>query len=198
MRRLDSQFDFLANYELLPIDRIDRSGGKQAYGFPDAVLLDPQQELADRPILEVRPARGDPWVGVFYGAQYGVPPAVSGRLIGWPDEWSICVVYAGGGVVVRADDPTRTYEIDANPVTGALVVPEREMVVFSDFTNLVAYGPGGVLWKSPRLALDDVRVQEVDGDVLRVEGFFGVGKPHEFTVDIATGKPSGQPWQPPE
>lgn len=154
MRRIDSQFDFLVNFEVLPLERIDRSGEKKAYGFPDAVLLDPQQELADRPILEVRPGRGDPWVGVFHGAGYGVPPAASGRLIGWPDEWSICVVYAGGAVVVRTDDPTITYEINANPVTGALVLPEREMVVFSDFTNLVAYGPAGLLWQSPRLALD--------------------------------------------
>ncbi len=196
MRRIDSQFDFLVNFEVVPLERVDRSGGKDAYGFPDAVLLDPQQELADRPILEVRPGRGDPWVGVFYGAGYGVPPAVSGRLIGWPDEWSICVVYAGGAVVVRADDPTNTYEINASPVTGALVIAEREMVVFSDFTNLVAYGPGGLLWQSPRLALDEVRVQAVDGDVLRVEGFFGSRKLDEFAVDIATGEPSGQPFQP--
>jgi hypothetical protein len=196
VRRLDSQFDFIANYEVVPLDRLDRSGGKQAYGFPDAVPLDPQQELADLPILEVRPGRGDPWVGVFYGVEYGVPPAASGRLIGWPDQWSICVVYTGGAVVMRADDPARTYEINAYPVTGALVGPEREMVVFSDFTNLVAYGPDGLLWKSPRLALDDLRVQAFDGDVLRVEGFFGGRKLDEFAVDIATGEPNGQPFHP--
>ncbi len=52
-RRLDTQFEFLTHYEVLQLDRIDRSDGKRAFDYPDAVPLDPQQELADRPILEV-------------------------------------------------------------------------------------------------------------------------------------------------
>ena len=152
--------------------------------------------MADRPILKVEPGRGDPWVGVFYGGEYGVPPAVPGRLIGWPGGWSLCVVYASSGVVVRADDPTMTYEIDAYPVTGVVVVPERDVVLFSDFTTLSATDPAAFCARSPRLALDDVRVEEVDGDVVRVKGFFGGRKLDEFTVDIATGEPIGQPFQP--
>jgi hypothetical protein len=148
-RRLDLQFDFLAHYEILQVDRIDHSGGKKAYGFPDAALLDPQQELADRPILEVRPGRGDPWVGVFHGGSYSVPVTMRGRVIGWPDEWSICVVYGGGGVVVRTDDPSNAYEIESDPtITGLMVIPERELVIFADWTNLVAYGRDGLVWRS--------------------------------------------------
>ena len=168
---------------------------------PTASLMEcrnPQQELADRPILGITPEAAEPWVGVFYGGQFGVPPAATGRLIAWPDAASFCVVYAGGGVVVRADDPTRTYEIDAYPVTGTYVVPERGIVVFADFTSLAAYDDGDLRWRSRRLALDDVRVEGVDGDALRVAGFFGGGRLDRFIVDLATGEASGQRFQPPE
>jgi hypothetical protein len=195
-RRLDFVFDFPMSYEVVALDRIDRSGGKRAYGFPDAVLVGPQQELADRPILEVRPHRGDPWVGVFYGGSYGVPPAMRGRVISWPDEWSLCVLYAGGAVVARADEPTSTYEIECWPTTGLQVVPERGMVVFSNFDGLVAYGRDGLVWRSKRLALDDLRIEGVEGHVLHVAGFFGDGTLKRFTVDPATGEASGQPFQP--
>lgn len=191
------EFEFPVTYEVEQLDRIDRAGGRRAYAFPEAVLIDSQQELADRPILAVSPETGDPWVGVFYGGDYKAPPAVAGRLIAWPDGRSFCVLYRGGAVVVRADDPQKTYEIDVYPVTGVTVVPERGIVIFADFTNLAAYGGDGLLWRSRRLALDDLRVEGIEGNALLVFGFFG-GSSDRFTVDLATGQASGQPFQPPE
>jgi len=195
--RLKLELDFPVTYEVEQLDRIDRSGGRRAYGFPDALSIDPQQDVAAGPILGVRPEAGDPWVGVFYGGGYKVPPSVTARLIAWPDGRSFCVVYAGSAVVVRADDPHATYEIDTYLVTGTLVVPERGVVVFADHTNLTAYGGDGLLWRSRRLALDDVRVEGIEGDALIVYRFFG-SHSDRFKVDIATGQASGQPFQPPE
>ena len=103
----------------------------------------------------------------------------------------------GGGVVVRADDPTQTYEIDVFPVTATFVAAGRGVVLFADYTNLSAYGTDGLIWGSRRLALDDLRVEDVEGDALRVAGFFGESL-ERFTVDLSTGEPSGQPFQPPE
>lgn len=193
--RLQLELDFPAAYEVEQLDRIDRSGGRKAFGFPDAVAVDPQQDVAAGPILRVTPEAGDPWVGVFYGGGYGVPPSVTARLIAWPDGRSFCVVYEGGAVVVRADDPHETYEIDTYLVTGTLSVPERGLVVFADFTNLTTYDRDGLLWRSRRLALDDIRVEGVEGDVLIVSGFFGSSSDC-FTVDLATGEASGQPFDP--
>lgn len=193
--RLLLELDFPVTYEVEQLDRIDRSGGRRAYGYPDAVSVDPQQDVAAGPILAVIPHAGNPWVGVFYGGGYG--PAATAKLIAWPDERSFCVVYAGSGVVVRADDPHATYEIDTYFVRGTFVVPERGMVVFADHTNLTAYGGDGLLWRSRRLALDDVRVEGIEGDALIVYGFFG-SHSDRFKVDLATGQASGQPFQPPE
>jgi len=187
------------------LDRIDRSGGRVAYGFPGAVSIDPQQDVAAGPILAVAPEVGAPWVGVFNGGDYRVPTvdAAVPRLIAWPDAQSFCVVYRGNAVVVRADEPTATYEIDTYLVTGTFVVEEKGVVVFADFDHLIAYGGDGLLWHSPRLALDDVRVEGIEGDTLIVYGYFATAEPtgpdggcERFAVDIATGQASGQPWQP--
>jgi len=140
---------------------------------------------------------GDPWVGVFYGGDYNAPAVAPSRLIAWPDARSFCVVYGGSAVVVRADDPQDTYEIDTYPVTQMFVVAERGMVVFANFTNLTAYSADGLLWRSQRLALDEVRVEGIGGDALTVYGFFGASS-DRFSVDLATGEPSGQPFQPPD
>ena len=143
----------------------------------------------------VNPEGGDSWVGVFHGGDYGSPPAATARLIAWPDARSFCVVYKGTGVVVRADDPHETYEIESYPVTGTFVVPKRGAVVFADFTSLTAYGRDGLLWGSPRLALDDLRVEGIEGDALLVYGFFG-SHSDRFMVNLATGEASGRPFDP--
>jgi hypothetical protein len=195
--RLLVESDFPAAYAVEQLDRIDRSGERRAFGFPDAVEIDPQQDVAAGPILAVAPEASDPWIGVFYGGDSGVPPAATARLITWPDGRSFCVVYKGSAVVVRGDDPRETYEIDTYLVRGTFTVPKRRMVVFADHTNLTAYGGDGLLWRSPRLALDDIRVEGIDGDALIVYGFFG-SHTDRFKVDLATGQTLGQPFQAPD
>lgn len=174
------------------LSHIDRSGGRRVYEFPGARELGPQRELSTGPILDVTPAAAEPWVGVFTAGSYGV--AAPATLIAWPDRLSFCVVQ-GNAVVVRADDPQLTYEIDVYYVAGTFVVPERELVVFADHTSLTAYDADGLVWRSRRLALDDVRIRGVEGDDLIVSGFFGTEKAL-FRVDLATGRASGQPFDP--
>lgn len=192
---------FPVRYELVELDRIERLGGKEVFAFPGAHPVDRQQELAVAPILEVTPAGGDPWIAVFSGAEeYGVPPAVRDVVIALPDGWSFCVIRSGSGVVVRADDPLTTSRVASWPITGYAVVPDSDLVVFADFTNLVAYGREGVAWTSRRLALDDLKIVRAENQVLHVTGFFGDLDEEEvpFSVDLQSGEASGQPWQPPE
>lgn len=195
------EFDiaFPVHYDLVLLDRIERLGGKEVFAFPGAHPVDRQQELAVAPIVEVTPAGGDPWIAVFSGAeQYGVPPAVHHAVIALPDGWTFCLIRSGSGMIVRADDPRITSEIESWPITGYLVVPSVELIVFADFTKLVAYGRGGHAWRSRRLALDDLKIIRSEGHVLHVTGFFGDKEDVPFTVDLRTGDAQGQPWQPPE
>jgi hypothetical protein len=189
-RSLEWNFDYPARYEVVPLDRIDRSDCKKVYSYPAAGPVPTWQEMADRPILEIRPAHGPPWVGVFFGGQYGSPASAHGQLIGWPDEVSFCLVYAGGADVVRSDDPTQTYEIETvHPITDVLSIPHQEIVVFADFTNATAYGADGRVWTSPRLALDELAFTSAEADVIYATGFFGDRSKVPIEIDVRTGRP---------
>ena len=64
-RQLTVEYPFARTYEVEQVGRIQRLGGKRAFAYPDAIPLDPQQELAEGPILEIAPHGGDPWIGIF-------------------------------------------------------------------------------------------------------------------------------------
>jgi hypothetical protein len=121
-----------------------------------------------------------------------VPPAAPEQVVGWPDEESFCVIKTGTGVVVRASDPRADREIDAFPICDVLPVGEHGMVVFADFTNLSAYGPDGLVWRSDRLVMDELQILGYEGETLRVSGYVADTFP-EFAVDIATGVAPAKP-----
>jgi hypothetical protein len=185
-KRIESAFEFVARYQVEQLERIERHGVELFLQFPDAVPLHPQQELAAGPILRVHPADGKPWIGVFRKGALGFPRGAPNRLIGWPDERSRCVVYAGGAVVVRTDEPALNYEIAAAPITDVLVVPDHELVVFADFTHLEAYGRDGLLWRAD-VASDEARIDRVEGNLLHGGGFYLGWNNAPFTVDLRDG-----------
>jgi len=191
--KTDFDLSFAARYELVPLERIPRTGEfGRAYGYPGAFALDPQQEMAAGPILGVRPAKGEPWVGVFAGGGYGVPPAAPEQVVGWPDEESFCVVKTGSGVVVRAREPRADREIDVFPICDVVSIPEPTLVIFANFTDLTAYGPEGIAWQSGRLVADDLKIVSLEGAHLRVSGY-AWGADVEFLVDVATGVAPDKP-----
>jgi hypothetical protein len=148
--------------------------------------------MAAGPILGVRPANGDPWVGVFEGGGYGVPPAASEQVVGWPDEDSFCVVKTGSGVLVRADNPRVDSEIDVFPICDVLPIPDHALVVFADFTNLTAYGRDGLVWRSGRLVMDELKILGFESGRLMVSGYMADTYPELF-VDVATGNAPDKP-----
>jgi hypothetical protein len=167
-------------------------GISRVLAFPGALPVDPGRELAAGPILEIRPDDGGPWIAVFDGGDYESPPAAPTHVLGWPDERSVCVVDRGWGCVVRADDPDVTFEIDCYPICDVLVAPDHGLVVFADFTDVVAYGRDGVMWRCPDVVTDELRIVALDGDALHVSGFDAASYPEEpypeIAVDVRTGR----------
>jgi hypothetical protein len=137
--------------------------------------------------LKVRPATGKPWVGVFaFG--YQSPSAIS-RVVSTPGEDRVCVVSRGAAYVVKTDEPDFWEEVPIMPVLDIRMIPERQLLVFADFTGLVAYGHNQVVWRSPRLCWDDLRILNVSQDTIE-----GVGSDptnsgdSRFAVEIRTGR----------
>ena len=94
-------------------------------------------------------------------------------------------------MVVRSDQPTAWEEVDVSPITDLLVVPDHRIVVFVDFSDIVAFGETGVAWAVDELVRDDLEIVRADGDALHLAGFSGPLNRAEFTVDLWSGAASG-------
>ena len=150
---------------------------------------DRQQELAQAPIVEVRPAVGEPWVGILF-ADGG--PNVSGTLIGWPDEESLCFFGGGGAYLVRSTEPRHVTLLAGGHLRGYYIAAAAQKILFAGWSELEAFDATGHLWTSPRLCVDDLEVVGVAGDVISCTGFFG-GSSGPFTVDLRTGRSDDSP-----
>jgi len=180
------QFAFPRRFEVRP-GQLPASPGRRVFYYPGAR----NRGGKDGPILEVVPNDSPSWIGVFASGRYG-PSALARWLLGWPDCNSFCVVADGAGYVVRADEPTRWLEVGLYPITDVRVALDEKLVVFADFTRLIAYSADGLVWVTPRLSWDGVWISEVaGGEVLG----FGWDAAHEqkvaFRVDARTGESSG-------
>jgi hypothetical protein len=199
-REPEFHFEFPKRFEVALLERLRPrpydDGCTRSLGFPGGGDLDPQQELAEPPILAVRPVDGDPWIGTFRGGGYGAPPAAPTQVVGMPDEVSICVVKHGSACLVRTNDPSVNFELDLFPLCSVLSVPEQRLVVFGDFTGLLSYGEDGVVWRTDQLAWDDLELLGYEGDVLHLSGFDApANASREFTVDLGTGRATDPPYR---
>ena len=138
--------------------------------------------------LKVKAKSGKTWVGVFaygLGSQRG-----SSRVISTPEANTMCVIARGGGYMVNTEAPELWEEVRACPVTESRPLPEHELLVFSDFTGLAAYGSNGLVWRSPRLCWDDLKITKVTRETIEGTGYDPTNSlTHEmrFAVDLKTG-----------
>jgi hypothetical protein len=136
--------------------------------------------------LRMRPANGESWVGVFdFG--YQSPPAIS-KVISTFDVDRVCVISSGAAYIVKADDPETWEKLDVTPVLDVRVSLEHQLLVFADFTRLTAYCGGQLVWQSPRLCWDDLRILNVSQERIEGVGYDPTTSGDScFAVDIRTG-----------
>ena len=138
--------------------------------------------------LKTVPGRGSPWVGVFaFG--YQSPPAIS-RVVSSPDPSRVCVISKGAAYVVKAEDPDSWDRLPVTPVLDVRAIPEHQLLIFSDFTRLAAYGRNGLAWRSDRVCWDSLKILHITRDTIEGSGYDPTkAKDSRFVVDIKTGRP---------
>jgi len=181
---LESDLAFPHNYE------IEEFGGLPGTGTLKVPLIyfPPPK---DRPEhngewLKVKAKSGKTWVGVFafgFGSRTGV--------ISTPEPNTVCVISKGGGYLVNAESPELWQEVRACPVIDFRLLPEHELLVFCDFTGLAAYGSNGLVWRSPRVCWDDLKITNVTSETIEGTGYDPTNsfkKEMRFAVDLKTGR----------
>jgi hypothetical protein len=135
-------------------------------------------------VVEVTTSAGSRWIGELAAGGLG---GVTG-LCACPNPYDICAVVDGQPYLtdVRAPDKA-TSVLPYRPVTQAVAIDQRPLLLLVSFTRLVALGPEGVAWKSRRLGVDGLEVRRTTPETMEctVDTLDGSDV---ITVDASTGE----------
>ena len=181
MNMLSIEADWPQNYDAELLPGLPGTGPE-----PSEFAATPQRRGREGVVVRVRHL-GNSWVGNF---QRG-----DGKLSGilaTPSADHLCVIASGRGYCVPIHSPTDFQIIKAYPIQDVRPIPELRLLVFSDYTDLVAYGVDGLRWSSGQVSWDGIAILRADAhgivgtawDARRKEkvGFF---------VDAKTGRSEG-------
>jgi hypothetical protein len=155
-----------------------------------------QVEEVERGALEVvihppgQSGAGEPFLATcalgFAGSE--VPTGV------WscPDPLWVCIAAGGYVYLIDSNDPKRWEQVEYRPVTAIQAIAEQELLLFSGFHTLLAWGREGKLWQTGRLSWDGVRITSISGNRLYGTGWeMSSDRELEFEVDLTTGEHRG-------
>lgn len=151
-------------------------------------------------IVRVQPANGAEWVGMFPAGGLG---GISG-VFATPSPERLCVLVDGLAYLVRADAPGDGAVIAHDQVEQVFPAVDPPLLLLVRGIDIVALGADGVAWRSPRLAVDDLRVLSVDPDSIRCTGDLLSEERASLIIDPTTGQVAsgprleGPPWNSPD
>ncbi|HKB64262.1 MAG TPA: hypothetical protein VKC61_00300 [Pyrinomonadaceae bacterium] len=184
-KSLELEEPFLHNFECKHLEQLPHSL-RQHYYYPGGTTEGGRDGL----IVEVSTRSSESWIGTFaFGT---ISPKGKNGLYAWPDPRILCVVSQGQGYLVWADEPTKSELIRVDPVLDVMSVPAKQIVVFANYTQLIAYGKSGPVWVTNRLSWDGLKLTKLNNDYIegevwdpRVEANVG------FKVDLSNGHHEG-------
>lgn len=112
----------------------------------------------------------------------------------------MCAVADGLAYLVRVDAPEAGAVIAHDQVSQVVAVPGARLLLLVRSIDIVAIGAGGVVWRSSRLAVDDLRVARVGSEGIHCAAGMLGDSPERVMVDPETGRVSagprldGPPW----
>jgi hypothetical protein len=119
-------------------------------------------------------------------------PGVPSGIWACPDPAWICTVAGGYAYLIDTSDPARWEQVVYRPVTAITPVPQQDLLIFSSFHSLLAYGREGKAWQTGRLSWDGVRITTIRGETLLGLGWdMNADRELEFEVDLKTGEHRG-------
>lgn len=137
-------------------------------------------------ILRIKPDTQPEWVGMFPA---GGLEQLSG-VFATPSLRALCVVVDGLAYVVKTDEPHEGARIVLNFVRQVVAAPKWNLLLLADYTDLVALGPRGVVWRAASLTIDNLWVTGTEGAGIECKGLT-LGKrdlePTTLIVDPHTG-----------
>jgi hypothetical protein len=146
--------------------------------------------------LMVRPASGGTFLATC--ALGFTDPAMPTGVFACPNPDAMCAVAGGYAYVIDTAQPEHCTHISLKPVVEVRPLVARWLLLFVGFHSIVAWGRGGLAWKSARLSWEGVRITNIDGDELHGTGWnLMTDREVAFSLDLLTGQHQGGGFTPP-
>ncbi len=119
--------------------------------------------------------------------------ANDGTLYSGPIEMPDNVRFYANGLLMSYDEPDVCEDVGVWPVLDARWTPSQDRIVFHDHNCAVAYGPQGCAWRTGRLVLDGLELEDISDEVVRFTGYTFTDtdiavKSHRLTIDVLSGR----------
>lgn len=176
---------FPAEYEARVLE--EQPGGGVSYVFG----RDGQPAGGAEVLIEVVPRGGEPWVG----AVRRPPTTVKGALTAaypTPHPGRVCVVAGGDAYLIDVDRPDEFEVLDAGgPVVAVHPVVSESVLLLASPWVVTAVDANGRAWQTGRLAINGLRLDEVEDGYLAGVADPADDEPRDFVVDLRTGRHEG-------
>ena len=103
-----------------------------------------------------------------------------------PSPRRLCVLADGLAYLVGVNAAQHGADVVHDQVGQVEVVVDPELLLLVRFIDIVAIGVDGVAWRSPRLAVDDLRVVSTVGGIIQCS-LDNLGGSPTIALDAATG-----------
>lgn len=134
-------------------------------------------------LVRVRPIGGAEWVASFAAGSGGT---TFNGIFGSPSPDHAVIVVDGQATLINAASPLAEPLSVGSMVTDVVGLPAVDAVLVVRFFDLIRVGKHGIAWRSRRLCLDDLRIDEVTSDRVVCSGEF---IPRDtIVVDLDTGQ----------
>jgi len=121
-----------------------------------------------------------------------IDPSMPTGIFSCPNPRELCALAGGYAYLIDTAIPTRSTHLPLKPVAEVLPLPAHNLLLFAGFHSLIAWGPDGLAWHTPRLSWDGIRITGIDGDTLHGLGWnMPTDKELPFTIHLPTGAPTG-------
>ena len=173
---------FPASYEVAVIDSV----------LDDALVFERPGSVSNgEVVVEVTTDDGRCWVGAARAGGPSVRGALSG-VFSTPAKTRLLLVGRGDAFLVDVTAPERFEAIDTGgPVVGIRPVLDEGLLLVVSPWVITALGEDGVRWQTDRLAIEGIRLDEVEGGRLAGVADPDDDEPRDFVVDLHTGRHEG-------
>lgn len=138
----------------------------------------------------VEPWGGRSWSAVFAASDPGVRALTV--LLGTPTPTGLCVIERGTAFLGDVLDPEGFTCVETGgPVVAAEELTGEGLLLLVTPWKITAIDQSGLRWTTERIAIEGLRVDEVDAGWIRGVADPDEEEPHDFAVNLASGEVVG-------